>query len=109
MADKNSLKVHLDHLIPRESLRYSRDTRPSSTEPILRAVEDIHVLKYADLEEKKGSFSLFSLLRKPDFQRETSAWSPEQCTSLLESIVGTLIIPSLIMWESPDNGFLYIL
>ncbi|HZQ06925.1 MAG TPA: HNH endonuclease signature motif containing protein [Anaerolineae bacterium] len=66
-------------------------------------------MKYSDLDNQRGSLSLFPLIRKPDFQRETSAWTPEQCVSLLESIVNQLIIPSLIMWESPDNGLLYIL
>ena len=57
----------------------------------------------------RGHDSLILLLRKPDFQRETSAWNPDDCVRLLESIVKGLIIPSLIVWKSPDNSFLYIL
>jgi len=43
------------------------------------------------------------VLRKPDFQRATWAWTPEDCVSLLESIVKEQVIPSIIMWLSPDK------
>ncbi len=48
-------------------------------------------------------------LRKPDFQRATWAWTPEDCVSLLESIVNEQVIPSIIMWSSPENGYDYVL
>ncbi len=48
-------------------------------------------------------------LRKPDFQRATSAWEPEDCVSLLDTIVNEQVVPSIIMWWSPDNGLEYIL
>lgn len=44
-------------------------------------------------------------LRKPDFQRETNHWSPEQVVSLLECFVNGDLIPSVILWKSPTNVF----
>jgi len=44
-------------------------------------------------------------LRKPDFQRETNHWSPEQVASLLECYVNGDLIPSVILWQSPTNIF----
>jgi hypothetical protein len=44
-------------------------------------------------------------LRKPDFQRETNHWSPEQVVSLLECFVNGDLIPSVILWKSPANVF----
>jgi len=44
-------------------------------------------------------------LRKPDFQRETNHWSPEQVVSLLECFVNGDLIPSVILWRSPNYLF----
>jgi len=40
-------------------------------------------------------------LRKPDFQRETNHWSPQQVVSLLECFTNGDLIPSVILWQSP--------
>jgi tetratricopeptide (TPR) repeat protein len=93
-------KVYLDHLIRRESLRYQR---PKEQVPIASRPKE--VLRLSDLQNPNR----VKLLRKPDFQRETWAWTPDDCVSLLESIVNDQVIPSIIMWSSPDNGFDYIL
>jgi len=44
-------------------------------------------------------------LRKPDFQRETNHWSPEQVVSLLECFINGDLIPSVILWQSPKHLF----
>jgi hypothetical protein len=44
-------------------------------------------------------------LRKPDFQRETNHWSPDQVVSLLECFVNGDLIPSVILWQSPTYLF----
>ena len=44
-------------------------------------------------------------LRKPDFQRETNHWSPEQVVSLLECFINGDLIPSVILWQSPTYLF----
>lgn len=45
------------------------------------------------------------LLRKPDFQRETNHWTPDQICTLISSFVDNEVIPSLILWRSPNNIF----
>jgi Protein of unknown function DUF262/HNH endonuclease len=44
-------------------------------------------------------------LRKPDFQRETNHWSPDQVKSLLECFVTGELIPSVILWKSSHYLF----
>ncbi|MGY4815068.1 GmrSD restriction endonuclease domain-containing protein [Pseudomonas chlororaphis subsp. piscium] len=44
-------------------------------------------------------------LRKPDFQRETNHWAPDQVVSLLECFVDGDLIPSVILWQSPTYLF----
>lgn len=44
-------------------------------------------------------------LRKPDFQRETNHWTPQQILSLLESFVSGDLVPSVILWKSPSYLF----
>ena len=44
-------------------------------------------------------------LRKPDFQRETNHWTPEQVVSLLECYVNGDLIPSVILWRSNSHVF----
>jgi Protein of unknown function DUF262/HNH endonuclease len=44
-------------------------------------------------------------LRKPDFQRETNHWSPSQVASLLDCFVNGDLIPSVILWKSPQHLF----
>ncbi len=100
----DNLKVYLDHLIKRENLRYhrSREKMPSSG-PSMPSM-----LRISDLTGDHIS-SRASLLRKPDFQRRTWSWTSEDCVSLLESIVNEQVVPSIIMWTSPENGFDYVL
>jgi len=45
------------------------------------------------------------ILRKPDFQRETNHWTPDQVVSLLECFVSGDLIPSVILWKSPTYLF----
>jgi hypothetical protein len=46
-----------------------------------------------------------ALLRKPDFQRETNHWTPEQVTTFIASFVDGELIPSLILWRSALHVF----
>lgn len=45
------------------------------------------------------------ILRKPDFQRETNHWTPEQVLSLLQCFINGDLIPSVILWKSPTYLF----
>ena len=47
--------------------------------------------------------STFSLLRKPEFQRETAIWSPEQVAELINAFVMGDLVPAVILWRSPTN------
>jgi hypothetical protein len=48
---------------------------------------------------------LYKLLRKPDFQRETTQWSPQQIATLIESFLNGELIPAVILWKSSTNVF----
>lgn len=47
--------------------------------------------------------NFFITLRKPDFQRETAAWSPEQVCNFLESFISGDLIPAVICWQSASR------
>jgi hypothetical protein len=64
----------------------------------------IHTISLRDLAPES---MLLTSLRKPDFQRETNHWSPEQVVSLLECFINGDLIPSVILWRSPT--YLYVI
>lgn len=45
------------------------------------------------------------LLRKPDFQRETTQWRPQQVGMLVESFLNGELIPAVILWKSDTHVF----
>lgn len=100
----DSLHVYLDHLITRENLRYQRPRESF----ISSGPSD---LRMSDLfsDDKSSRTSALRKLRKPDFQRTTWSWTPEDCVSLLDSIINDQVVPSIIMWASPENGYEYVL
>ncbi len=93
----NELKVYLDHLIPRDNLLYIRSEKLPRDIPD----EDKKSLRIRDL--LPGEETRADVLRKPDFQRATWAWTPEDCVLLLDSVINLQVVPSIIMWLSPDN------
>lgn len=95
MPRKERLRVYLDHLIQRDSFLYRR-SQQTTEEP---AQQRDHLT----ISTLYGETSVRPYLRKPDFQRSTWAWSPEDCVSLLESVFTEQVVPSVIMWLSPDN------
>lgn len=78
--------VNLDALLPREDL-----STPVSGEGNIRGI------KISELEDGAATYSL---LRKPDFQRETANWSPHQVADLIATAVQGDIIPAIILWDS---------
>jgi hypothetical protein len=82
--------VNLDALIPRGDFEYDPRNPPKPS--------DFQPIKTHDL--KQGSSMLF---RKPDFQRETSHWSPEQVCALIEAFANEDLVPSVILWRSALN------
>jgi hypothetical protein len=86
-------RVTLDAMIPREDFaiegeKFELDLFPAL--PINNLAKDSPILK---------------LLRKPDFQRETNHWTPDQFATFIASFLDNEVIPSLILWKSPSFIF----
>jgi len=50
-----------------------------------------------------------AVLRKPDFQRETSGWSPKIVADFIESVANADVVPALIIWRSPTSGKQFVI
>jgi hypothetical protein len=92
---KPKLTVYLDHHIKRDSLFYKRPSNAGSELPQTRGFLNIKQLYGDDAEDY--------LLRKPDFQRATWSWSPEDCVELLDAVLNEQVVPSIIMWLGEDG------
>lgn len=93
MALKSNL-VNLDAMIKREDF--------AATDVEAANFETVTTISLRDFTT--GGL-LGPSLRKPDFQRETNHWVPEQVVSLLECFVNGDLIPSVILWQSPTYLF----
>lgn len=89
--------VNLDALIRREDFRASAPRETPSNR--------FSTLKASDLE---GQSIPYLLLRKPDFQRETSSWDPKRVAEFVESFVNGDLIPAIILWWSPSGNIFVI-
>lgn len=98
-------KVHLDHLIKRQSLRYKKPENAENGEASRPQRSDQNI-RFSDIQEEDR---WFSRLLKPDFQRATCAWTPESCANFLTSVVRGRIIPSIILWRNSNTGHVYVL
>jgi hypothetical protein len=87
--------VNLDAMIPRADFALE-ETAAATTNA------SFHSISAKDL---KPDGLIRPILRKPDFQRETNHWSPDQVVSLLECFVNGDLIPSVIVWRSPTYLF----
>jgi hypothetical protein len=86
--------VNLDAMIQRE------DFATTDTDAV-----DYETVATISLRDFTAGGLMGPSLRKPDFQRETNHWVPEQVASLLECFVNGDLIPSVILWKSPANIF----
>jgi len=89
--------VNLDALFPRADFYVEsadQDFDPSTTKDI----------KVGELLRTQLTYNN---LRKPDFQRETSAWEPAKVADLVRSFVDGDLIPSVILWSS--GGVMFII
>jgi hypothetical protein len=91
--DAMAQRVNLDAMIPRA------DFATEDQEYTLQLFKDFPI---AHMDETS---SVLKLLRKPDFQRETNHWSPEQIVTFIESFLDNQLIPALILWKSPTYIF----
>jgi len=90
-------KVNLDALIPREDFDVNDD--------IGSITRNISTLAVRDLEY--DSF-FYSVLRKPDFQRETNEWDQARISSLIESFLEGDLIPAVILWKN-GAGYTFVI
>ncbi|RWD00431.1 MAG: DUF262 domain-containing protein [Mesorhizobium sp.] len=88
MAEKY---VNLDALIPRADV-YAGPSLVDVDSPGFRVT---------DLEPG----ITYDMLRKPDFQRETANWKPDQIRLLIETFCKSDIIPAVIIWQNGNRLF----
>lgn len=86
MALKTNL-VNLDAMIKREDF--------ATSDEVSTSFETVTTISLRDFTQ--GAL-IGPSLRKPDFQRETNHWSPDQVISLLECFINGDLIPSVILW-----------
>lgn len=99
-------RVHLDHLIKRQSIRYFAQIDETDLSEQASIGNEDRSLRYDDLMRIDG---WITQIRKPDFQRETNAWTPKDCVDFLDTVVYGKIIPSIILWLNKENGLVYVL
>ena len=90
--------VNLDALILREDLEIQS---PDSERP----GGDVPSISIVELEESR---SMFDVLRKPDFQRETSEWKPDQIVELVRNVLDEELVPAVIVWKAPNRNVFVI-
>ena len=93
MPPKKNL-VNLDAMIKREDF--------AKVEPSNNMFDSITSISIRDFTD--GGLVGLSL-RKPDFQRETNHWDPEQVASLIDCFINGELIPSVILWKAPSFIF----
>jgi hypothetical protein len=82
--------VNLDALVPREDFLATEGPEGGESGKPVASLTDLR---------KGENFNL--TLRKPDFQRETAAWSPEAVCDFIKAFIDGDLIPSVICWQSP--------
>ena len=85
--------INLDALIPRE------DFEIADVQDQAQAMQTIQI---RDLE--KDSF-FYSVIRKPDFQRETNEWGMGKISDFVRSFLDGDLIPAIILWRGGANIF----
>lgn len=90
--------ANLDALIQRENFDIQEESHTAtSLSDNLRASE----------LERGGLW--YSVLRKPEFQRETADWDPSKIAGLVRSYLDIDLIPALILWRSPNSGKIFVI
>ena len=92
MATASKYQVNLDALFPRADLF-------EVAQPVIKKTSGIRL---SDL----GPGAVYDMLRKPDFQRETTNWNPKKVAKLVETFVKDDIIPAVILWQNGNKIFI---
>lgn len=92
------MSTNLDAMIPRSDFAI-QDAKASQ-------VQSLDTFEKVTLRDLAGDSNfVYKLLRKPDFQRETTQWTPGQVAILVESFINGELIPAVILWRSSSNIF----
>lgn len=67
----------------------------------------IELMNNFNISYLQSGSPIIQLLRKPDFQRETNQWTPDQIATFLASFLDSELIPAIILWKSPS--FLFVI
>lgn len=95
-------KVNLDALIPREDFMYDGVASTNIEKP--------DKLSTLHLVTREFSFhSLYTLLKKPDFQRETNEWDKRRIAELIDCFINGRFIPAVILWQHPETRLIYVI
>lgn len=89
-------RVNLDAMIRRED--FAREIKDEPTPDTIRELNLSMLLQDAAIRRQ---------LRKPDFQRETNHWTPDQVVRFLTSFVDAAVIPGIILWRS--TNFIFVI
>ena len=85
--------VNLDALIPRADFAISDLSGGSA--------DNADHIKMSELSNEFFG----PTLRKPDFQRETSNWSPKKVHEFIRSFLDRDLIPAVILWNAGEYNF----
>lgn len=96
MPPRESPKLNLDALIIRQDMAVGKHQN----------TPDDLVFSHHELVSKGGA--TYAVLRKPDFQRSTSEWTPEKVHQMITAFVEGDTVPAIIVWRSPEN-YLFVI
>jgi hypothetical protein len=90
--------VNLDAMIRREDLVSFTETGE------YEKAEKVSILQLGP-----GITFFTSDIRKPDFQRETSGWSPTQVVDLISSFLSGDLVPGVILWKPTTSQYIFVI
>lgn len=96
MASRESGKVNLDALIARQDMDEGAPQRMPKE----------FSFRHDELIYESGL--TYSVLRKPDFQRSTSSWTPEKVRDMVVAYIEGETVPGVIVWRSPKSNLFVI-
>jgi hypothetical protein len=89
-------RVNLDAMIRRED--FAREIKDAPAPETIRELNISQLLPNSAIRRQ---------LRKPEFQRETNHWTPDQVVKFLSSFIDGDVIPSIILWRS--TNFIFVI
>lgn len=89
------------HFVNLDALIIRQDMDAGENKP-LTPTRDI---SHTELVSGKNTYTV---LRKPDFQRETSMWTPEKVRDLVVAYAEEDLVPAIILWRSARNDLFVI-